>query len=289
MDIDKRFQMKQFVFLRLPEDKIQELFQCMCAEFLAMTIFCLAACGSAAATGVYELVAQGATIGTTLIEVSLVFGFSIIALVYMIGPISGGHVNCAVTFGLFFSGNISLLRALFYFFGQFSGAIAAAGLMRAILPLNWETCFALNLVSPSMTTASAFFGEFFMTMFLTMVVGSAVDKRNSTIQVPLAVGVCVSVAHFFLIPMTGCSINPTRAFSSAVAATGRANCIFNVRGGIGVWQDHWIFWFGPLAGGIVGSLIYEYTLRDDWVLQVRANKTKELFEDEIKLDDVEKK
>ena len=52
MDIEHRWQTKQFIFFRLPEDKFQDLFQCMWAEFLAMTIFVLAACGSAAATGV---------------------------------------------------------------------------------------------------------------------------------------------------------------------------------------------------------------------------------------------
>eukprot|EP01091_Cochliopodium_minus_P009218 TRINITY_DN2218_c0_g1_i1.p1 TRINITY_DN2218_c0_g1~~TRINITY_DN2218_c0_g1_i1.p1 ORF type:complete len:291 (-),score=84.32 TRINITY_DN2218_c0_g1_i1:57-929(-) len=289
MDIDHRWETKQFVFLKLPEDKLQDLFQCMWAEFLAMTLFVLAACGAASATGVYELVALGAGIGTTLIEVSLVFGFSIISLVYMIGPISGGHVNNAVTWGLFFSGNISFIRAIFYTFGHVTGAIASAGLLRAILPLQWETCFALNLVSSSTNIGSAFLAEALMTMFLTMVVGGAVDKRNNAIQVPLAVGVCVSVAHFFLIPLTGCSINPTRAFASAIAASGRENCLFNVRGGVGVWQDHWLFWIAPYVGGIVGSLIYEYTLRDDWVIQRREKeKVKDLYTEEIKLDEVKK-
>jgi len=62
-----------------------------------------------------------------------------------------------------------------------------------------------------------------------------------------------------------------------------------VRGGVGVWQDHWLFWIAPFVGGIAGSLLYEYTLRDDWVLQKKAkeHQTKDLFTDDIQLQDKE--
>jgi glycerol uptake facilitator-like aquaporin len=69
--------------------------------------------------------------------------------------------------------------------------------------------------------------------------------------VPLAIGVCVTCCHLMSLPITGTSLNPTRSFASAVVAS-------NVKGCEYVWDSHWVFWFGPFFGGIMGAFIYEY-------------------------------
>ena len=98
--------------------------------------------------------------------------------------------------------------------------------------------------------------EVVLTAFLLFVVNAAADnsKSNQTF-VPVAIGFAITACHLVGLPITGCSINPTRSFASAAAASGVPGC--------NVWQDHWIFWLGPLAGGVGASVMYEYIFLDD--------------------------
>jgi len=102
------------------------------------------------------------------------------------------------------------------------------------------------------------------------VVGAATDtaKSNQT-MVPLAIGMAVTVAHFVAIPIDGTSLNPSRSFGIAVAASGLPGC--NER----VWPDHWIFWVGPIFGAVLGLVTYEV------IFAVRSGKTGTLLEQYI--------
>jgi len=92
------------------------------------------------------------------------------------------------------------------------------------------------------------------------VVGAAVDSfKSNQIMVPLAIGMAITVCHFVAIPITGTSLNPTRSFASAIAAT-----VSPVYDCTNVWHNHWIFWIGPSIGAICGLTVYDmlsfYTL-----------------------------
>ncbi len=139
---------------------------------------------------------------------------------------------------IFFS--LSFLFSFFlgglYFLAQFIGGLIGIGFLKLITPTVWWTsCFAANFVHPDLTVGHAFVAEFILTFFLMFVIMAACDsnKSNQTL-VPFAIGMTVFCCHMIGLPITGCSINPTRTFASAAAASGLSYC--------DAWTNHWVFW-----------------------------------------------
>lgn len=91
-----------------------------------------------------------------------------------------------------------------------------------------------------------------MLMFVVMAACDT-NKSNQTL-VPLAIGFAVFIAHMIGIPITGCSINPTRTFASSAAASGVSGC--------DAWNSHWVFWFAPILGASVAGILYEYCFHE---------------------------
>lgn len=139
-----------------------------------------------------------------------------------------------------------------YFFAQWLGGMVGIGFLMIVTPPVWQqSCFAANFVHPDLTTGHAFFIEFLLTFFLMFVIMAACDSNKSNqILVPFAIGMAVFVCHMIGLPVTGCSINPTRSFASAVAASNITGC--------SPWTDHWVFWLGPLLGAPLAGILYEY-------------------------------
>jgi glycerol uptake facilitator-like aquaporin len=124
-----------------------------------------------------------------------------------------------------------------YFLAQFIGGLIGIGFLKLITPKPWwSSCFANNFVHEDLTVGHAFVAEFILTFLLMWVVMAACDttKSNQTL-VPFAIGCAVFVCHMVGIPITGCSINPTRSFASAAAASGVPGCET-------AWKNHWVFW-----------------------------------------------
>lgn len=103
-------------------------------------------------------------------------------------------------------------------------------------PSLHQSCFAANFIHTELTVGHALITEFILTFFLMFVVMAACDsnKSNQTL-VPFAIGMAVFCAHMLGLPITGCSINPTRSFASAAAASGLSQCP-------NAWEGHWVFW-----------------------------------------------
>jgi MIP family channel proteins len=197
--------------------------------------------------------------GAVQVQVSLAFGFMITALAFAVGHISGGHINCAVTFAFVVSGRISPLRGFFYFLGQLFGGIVGALCLKTLMPQSfWPSCFAANFVHDNATPGMAFLLELILTFFLLFVVSAATDSQKALKDMtPLAIGLCIYCAHMVGIPMTGTSINPTRTFASAVASYGVPGCE-------NVWDYHWIFWLAPLMGGTIATYVYQFAFASAW-------------------------
>lgn len=217
------------------------------AEFIGSALFVFVACGAGMTTVNYQ------AIGNVVIGIALTFGFMIFVLCFMIGHISGGHLNFAVTLTFFILRKISPLKCILYFLAQFLGGLVGIGFLKLITPLPWwKSCFANNFVRDGVSTGQAFLVEFILTFFLMFVVQAACDsKKSNQTLVPLAIGMAVFVCHMMAIPITGCSINPTRSFASSAAASGVDGCS-------NAWTNHWVFWFGPLFGAATGGILYEY-------------------------------
>ena len=186
-------------------------------------------------------------------EVAAAFGFSILCIAQFIGPLSGGHINCAVSLALFIGGRISFLRLCCYTLCQMLGSVIGAVVLLMIFGKNWPG--ATSLASNSwdeevFTGGQVFLAEMFGTMLLVYAVLSTLDqpsKSNNLGPFPIAMSVMVSM--IFLLPIDGCSINPTRSFGPSTVAA--------MAGIPGVYRtQQYMFWFAPLFGAFVASIIY---------------------------------
>ncbi len=234
-------------------ESFRSLLRPAAAEMLGSALFIFIACGAGVTlTGVnYKF-----SVGSSTIAVALTFGSTIFVLAYSIGHISGGHLNFAVTFTLALLRRISIMRCIFYFIAQFLGGLIGIGFLQLVSPASWSKyCFASNSVNAELTVGHAFVCEFILTFFLMFVIMAACDsnKSNQTL-VPWAIGMAVFVAHMIALPITGCSINPTRSFASAAAASSVPTCH--------PWASHWVFWLAPLMGAPLAGFVYEYCFHE---------------------------
>jgi len=217
------------------------------AEFFAMMLFVYIGCGTAM------------TPTRTVFQIALAFGMGIVVLAYAIGNKSGGHINCAVTTALLVSGHCPPMEGILNIIAQFLGSFTGAALLAATIPDGMDAtgCFATNKVADGFSNGNAFCGEFFFTFLLLFTVyHTAVHKVHSlktNNAAALAIGMSVFCAHSVLIPITGCSINPTRTFGPAVLAS-----IRDVDSNCNQWDDIWIFLIAPELAAIFAGLMMRF-------------------------------
>lgn len=218
------------------------------AEALAMFFFVVMCCGCAMVTLNLP--------NPNLMMIAMSFGFGILVLAQIVGPLSGGHINCAVSFGLFLAGRISFIRLFWYTLFQMLGSIFGALVLWSIFGDHWPAAkaFGSNSWDPNVFDSSqVFFAEMLGTMLLMFNVLSTIDipREGGGALGVYPIAMSVMVAHLFLLPIDGCSINPSRSFGPALIA-GAAN----IEGMYG--QQQYMFWFGPLFGAGLAAVIYEY-------------------------------
>ena len=211
-------------------------------------------CGTAVfAAGVPEL-------GVGLLGVSLAFGLTVLTMVYAVGHISGGHFNPAVSFGLLAGGRFSAKELLPYIVSQLIGATLAATALWAILngagvfTTDGGGAFATNFYEQavyqdrSYSMMAAFLVEFILTAFFVIIIMGATSKQSNPKFAGIAIGLALTLIHLISIPITNTSVNPARSTSQAIFVQGQA------------LQQLWLFWLAPIAGGVIGGLIYKNLL-----------------------------
>ncbi|GAC1409426.1 MAG: aquaporin [Gemmatimonadaceae bacterium] len=180
-----------------------------------------------------------------LVEVALAHGLILAVMVSALMRISG-HFNPAITLGLLATRRIEPMMAALYIVAQLLGAIAAGYALKASFP---ESVFAATrgggqAIALDVTGPQAFLLEGIATFFLAFVVfGTAVDLRGPKIG-GLAIGFVVAADILAIGPLTGASMNPARSFGPAVAS--------------GVYEAQLLYWFAPITGALVASLLYEF-------------------------------
>ena len=185
--------------------------------------------------------------GLSLLGIAFAHGLAIAVMVSATGAISGGQLNPAVTFGLFVSGHMDAKKTIAYWISQLAGGTAAAYLCASFIGMakvaSGTPDIGLNAAgNPMVSTGQAIAIEAVLTFFLVFVVfGSAVDARAPKIG-GLAIGLTVALDIMFGGPLTGAAMNPARTFGPALAS--------------GHWNNHIVYWVGPLIGGALAGLIY---------------------------------
>lgn len=199
--------------------------------------------------------------GVGILGIAWAFGGMIFVLVYCTAGISGGHINPAVTFGLLLARKLSLVRAILYMVSQCLGAICGVGLVKAFQKAYYtEYGGGANTLADGYSKGTGLAAEIIGTFVLVYTVFSATDPKRSArdshvpVLAPLPIGFAVFMVHLATIPITGTGINPARSFGAAV--------IFNSKQ---AWDDHWLFWVGPMIGAAIAAIYHQYILRAGFV------------------------
>ncbi|XP_068308329.1 aquaporin PIP1-2-like isoform X2 [Pyrus communis] len=211
------------------------------AEFIATFLFLYITILTV--MGVNRTTSKCASVGIQ--GIAWAFGGTIFALVYSTAGISGGHINPAVTFGLFLARKLSLTRAVFYIVMQTLGAIAGAGVVKGFQKNQYELLGGgANLVNHGYTKGDGLGAEIVGTFVLVYTVFSATDaKRNARdshvpILAPLPIGFAVFLVHLATIPITGTGINPARSLGAAIVYNKEHAWDDHVMDLLG-WTIHW--------------------------------------------------
>ncbi len=214
------------------------------AEMLGTFVLVFIGCGSA--------VIAGGDVG--FLGISFAFGIAVLAMVYAIGPVSGCHINPAITVGMLFAGKISAKDAGGYIVFQIIGAILGAGVLYLIAGGHANYDIAVNGLgqngygtgSPSgYDMQSAFIAEVVLTAIFLLVIFGATHKGANGKFAGIAIGLALVMIHIVGIPITGTSVNPARSIGPALFVQGEA------------LTQLWLFVVAPVIGGIVGALLWK--------------------------------
>lgn len=204
-------------------------------------------------TGSAVLAAGFPELGIGFTGVALAFGLTVLTMVYAVGPISGGHFNPAVSFGLWAGGRFSGKELLPYITVQAIGAIVASGILYLIASgnadFNVKDGFASNGYgehSPGgYTMVAALIVEIVLTFMFIFIIMGATDKLAPIGFAGLAIGLALVLIHLISIPVTNTSVNPARSTGPALFVGGWA------------LSQLWLFWVAPIVGGALGGFTYK--------------------------------
>ena len=223
------------------------------AEFFGTFWLVLGGCGSAV------LAAAFPEVGIGLHGVSLAFGLTVLTMAFAIGHISGCHLNSAVTVGLWAGGRFPAAQVVPYAIAQVLGALAAGAVLYVIASgaagFDVSKGFASNGYgehSPGgYSLMAALVCEVVMTAFFLLIILGATDRRAPQGFAPIAIGLALTLIHLISIPVTNTSVNPARSTGVAVF--------------VGDWATAqlWLFWVAPIAGAMIGAVIYRVLGRED--------------------------
>jgi len=189
--------------------------------------------------------AAGIASGQDIVAVGLANGLAIGIMVTNLGHISGGHFNPAITLGFVATRRITAMLACVYWFMQLLGAVAAALLLRSIFSGGGVGASAAPHLAMGISDGKAVLLEAVMTFFLVWAVwATAVDPRGAFKSIAgLAIGLTITIDVYAGGPVTGAAMNPARAFGPMLAGN--------------EWSGWWIYWVGPILGGLLAALLFE--------------------------------
>lgn len=216
------------------------------AEWLGTFWLVLGGCGAAVFAAAFP------NVGIGLLGVSLAFGLTVVTMAYAIGPVSGCHLNPAVTVGLAVAGRFPVTEAPLYILAQLLGAICAAGTLLYLASANPGFDLMTNGLATNGYGAASPGGyglravvttETLMTAFFLIIIIGATSYRRTRAAAPLAIGLALTLIHLISIPISNTSVNPARSTGPAI-----------IVGGVAI-QQLWVFWVAPICGAILAGLL----------------------------------
>ena len=217
------------------------------AEFFGTFILVLIGCGS-------SVIAGGQI---SFLGVSLAFGLAVLSMVYAIGPISGCHINPAVTISMWFAGKINAKDSMGYIIAQILGGILGAGILFLIAGGFDGYDIARNGLGQNgyadrspygYNLMAAIVSEIVLTfIFLLVIFGSTSDAAPKGFA-GIAIGFSMAFIYLVGMPVTGASFNPARSIGPAIIVGGAA------------LSQLWLFILAPVAGGILAAIVWKYLI-----------------------------
>ena len=206
--------------------------------------FALVFIGSGSVCANYYLVKSGSP-GFGLLGIAISFGFVVVAVAYSLGYISGAHINPAVTIAMVCTRRIKAGVGVMYIVSQIAGATFAGYLLKMLFPEALTSVFLGTCVlGANVTVTQAIVMEAVITFLLVFVVfATVVDKRSTPALAGLAIGFVVLFGVMVGGAISGGSMNPARVFGPAMAS--------------GHFANHYVWWIGPIVGGITAGFAYE--------------------------------
>jgi aquaporin Z len=225
------------------------------AEFVGTALLVFFAVGVATVTFGAGFQSAGTSVAAGIVATSLAFGLILLVLAYALGPISGCHVNPAVTLGFVLSRRMELREAIQYWVAQFLGGIAGSLVLWAVLSsspgysrstqgLGADGFGKLSLLHINAT--GAFIAEVILTALFVFVVLSATRNTAASQVAGVVIGFALLVVHLMGIPLTGTSVNPARSLGPALIVGGQH------------LSQVWLFIVAPLIGGALAALMHNF-------------------------------
>ena len=210
------------------------------AEVVGTAVLVFMGCGSA--------VFLGCDAAGGHLAVALAFGLSIVAMAYVIGNVSGCHINPAVSLAVFLDKRISAADFCAYVVSQIIGAVIGAALLKAmstIVGVDHTGGLGSNLVKGAGGIGGALIIEIILTfIFVLVILGVTADASKGAIA-GVVIGLTLTFVHIVGIPLTGTSVNPARSIGPALFAGGDA------------LSEIWVFIVAPLIGAALAALAYQ--------------------------------
>jgi aquaporin Z len=216
------------------------------SEFIGTCVLTLFGCGSAAI--------NGGSLGT--LGIALAFGLSIVAMAYVIGDVSGCHINPAVSLGVFLNKGMSAKDFVCYIIAQFLGGICGAGILKLIVCNCSADISGLGTngygrySAVGLNAGGAFLVEVILTFVFVFTVLGVTSKVKNQAVAGIVIGLTLTFVHIMGIPLTGTSVNPARSFGPALFTCGDA------------LSQVWVFILAPFAGAALAAFVFKAVAKD---------------------------
>ncbi|WP_458403424.1 MIP family channel protein [Methanobrevibacter sp.] len=221
------------------------------SELIGTMVLVLFGCGSAAIAGT--------VLGN--LGIALAFGLSIVAMAYVIGDISGCHVNPAVSIGMWIDGRLESKDLVMYILFQCIGAIIGISILAVIInsapSLGGYMATGLgqngfgDASSVGINVIGAIIVEIILTFVFVFTVLGVTKKAENAAVAGIVIGLTLAFVHILGIPLTGTSVNPARSLAPALFVGGEA------------LQQVWVFILAPVIGAIIAGLLYKGLTAED--------------------------